>query len=148
MAKKKIKVTVATVLSVLAIVLSGGAIARQFSKEETKEVSSFSYTIGAVNEEGKIDKSDKSSITSDKFKAKDFSSVKIDEDANVTAFVYWYDEDGALLNTQEIDGELTQVQDGAETFRVSIEPNDDEDGEISAFEKSGYAKLVTVTLKK
>ena len=148
MAKKKIKVTVATVLSVLALVLSGGAIARQLSKEETKEVSSFSYTIGAVNAEGKIDKSDKSTITSDKFKAEDLVSVKVDEDANVTVFVYWYDENGGFINSNEVDGELTQADASADTFRVAIEPNDDEDGEISAFEKSGYAKLVTVTLKK
>lgn len=133
---------------IAALLMSGGALVRQISTEKTKEVHSYSYTIGAVDEEGKIDKQDKSSMTSDKFSVKDLVSIEIDEDAKVLVFIYWYNEDGDFLQVDEVTGELPETPDGAKTFCVGIEPTDDDDGEISAFEKGGYAKLVTVTLKK
>lgn len=148
MAKKNGKIIAAFVLSGLAFLMGGGSLARQISKEDTKDVSSYQYTIGTVNDAGKIDKSDKSSITSDKFNAEDLVSIKVDEEANVDVFVYWYSKDGALLSSSQVEGERTNALEGAEKFRVVITPNDDEDGEVTAFEKGGYANLVTVTLKK
>ncbi len=148
MAKKNGKMIALSIGCVLALLLSGGALIRQVSSEKTKELSSYSYTIGAVDEEGKIDKDEKSSITSDELKAKDLVSIEIEEDAEVTVSVYWYDEDGDLLKVDVVTDGTPVAPEGAETFRVEIEPTDDDDGKIGAFEKGSYAKLVTVTLKK
>ena len=148
MAKKDLKNILLTVGVVLAIGLSSGALIRQVSKEKTKELPSYSYTIGVVDEEGKLDKDEKGAITSDELNVKDLVSIEIDEDAEVEVTVYWFDEDGVLLKSDLVEGETPTAPEGAETFRVGIEPLEDEDGEISALEKGGYAKLVTVTLKK
>lgn len=142
------KMVLVTVLSLVALALSGGALIRQISKEKTKELPSYSYTIGAVTDEGKIDAEDKTCITSDKLQVKDLVSIEIEEDAEVTVSVHWYDEEGTLLKTDAVTDGTPVAPEGAETFRIEIEPTDDDDGKVSAFEKSDYAKLVTVTLKK
>lgn len=149
MAKFKLNGTLATIFSVIAIALSGGAIARQFSNEDTKEVSVFAYTVGALDEEGKIDKKDKSCMVTDKFDADDLVSIEIDEDADLTVSIAWFDEDGGFISTSAVtSGEKPTAPSGAKKFRVEIEATGDEDGEISMFEKTAYAKLVKVTLKK
>ena len=148
MAKFKLNGTLATILSVIAIALSGGAIARQFSNEDTKEVSVFAYTVGALDEEGKIDKKDKSCMVTDKFDADDLVSIEIDEDADLTVSIAWFDEDGNFISASAVTSEKPTAPSGAKKFRVEIEATGDEDGEISMFEKTAYAKLVKVTLKK
>ena len=149
MAKMKLNGTLATILSVIAIALSGGAIARQFSKEDTKEVSVFAYTVGALDDEGKIDKKDKSCMVTDKFDVEDLVSIEIDEDADVSVTVAWLDEDGNIISTSAVtSGEKPTAPSDAKKFRVEIEATGDEDGEISLLEKSSYANLVKVTLKK
>lgn len=148
MAKKDWKTILLAGGCALALVLSSGALIRQVSSEKTKELQSYSYNIGAVTAEGNFDKEDKTSITSDKLKVKDLVSIEIEEDAEVSVSVHWYDEDGTLLKTDAVTDGTPVAPEGAETFRVEIEPTDDEDGEVSIFEKGDYAKLVTVTLKK
>ena len=146
MAKKKMWFV--TALACVGIALGGGALGRQLANEKTKELPTYSYTIGIVDEDGKIDKDEKTSIVSDELKVKDLVSIEIAEDAEVRVYVHWYAEDGKLLQTSEVTDETPEVLEGAETFRVEIEPTDDEDGEVGVFEKGTYAKLVTVTLKK
>ena len=148
MAKKDWKSVLLTAGVVLAIGLSSGALIRQVSSEKTKELPSYSYTIAAIDEEGKLDKDVKEFIVSDKLNVDDLVSIEIDEDASVGVTVFWYDADGLLLSSSEVAGETPEAPQDAESFRVSIQPYEDEDGEISALEKGGYAKLVTVTLKK
>lgn len=148
MAKKDLKNILLTVGVVVALGLSSGALIRQATSEKTKELASYNYTIAAIDEEGKLDKDVKEFIVSDKLNVDDLVSIEIDEDANVNVTVYWYDADGVLLSSSEVAGETPEAPEDAESFRVSIQPYEDEDGEISALEKGGYAKLVTVTLKK
>lgn len=148
MAKKDIKNILLTIGVVVALGLSSGALIRQATSEKTKELASYNYTIAAIDEEGKLDKDERGMMVSDKLNVKDFVSIDIDEDAEVEVTVYWFDEDGVLLKSDLVEGETPTAPEGAETFRVGIEPLEDEDGEISALEKGGYAKLVTVTLKK
>lgn len=148
MAKKDWKTILLAGGCALALMLSSGALIRQVKSEKTTELSYYSYNIGTVTDEGKIDADVKTSITSDKLKVKKLDSIEIDEDAEVNVFVHWYDEDGTLLKTDAVTDGTPVAPEGAETFRVEIEPTDDDDGKISTFEKSGYAKFVTVTLKK
>lgn len=148
MAKKNGKTILLSIGVGLALVMSSGALIRVFSNEKTKELATYSYNIGAVTTEGNIDKEDKSSITSDKLQVKALVSIEKEEDATVLVYVHWYNEDGDLLKTDEVTDETPEAPEGAETFRVEIEPTEDEDGEVSIFEKGDYAKMVTVTLKK
>lgn len=142
------------ILSVVALIaalgMSAGALIRVMKNEKTKELPSYSYSIGAVTDEGKLDSEDKTSITSDKLKAKDLVSIEIEEDAKVQVFVHCYNADGEFLQTVEVveSGEISQTPEGVETIRVEIVPTDDDDGKITAFEKGDYAGKVTVTLKK
>lgn len=149
MAKKaKWQTALIATLAGLGVLLGGGALARQISNEKTKELPTYSYTIGAVDEEGEIDTKDKSSITSDELKVADLVSIEIEEDAEVSVFIHWYNEDGDWMQSGEVTDEVPEAPEGAETFRVEIEPTDDDDGEVGALEKGTYAKMVTVTLKK
>ena len=131
-----------------ALVLSAGTLIRVVSNEKTKELPSYSYSIGAVTNEGKLDSEDKTSMTSEKLNVKDLVSIEVAEDAKVQVFVHYYTKDGDFLSSVELSGELGEAPQGAETFRVEIVPTDDDDGKIGAFEKGDYAKMVTVTLKK
>ena len=148
MAKKDKKAVLLAIGVGLALTMSSGAFIRTFTNEKTKVLASYSYNIGAVTSEGNIDKENKSSMTSDKMQVKTLVSIEKAEDAEVIVFVHWYNEDGDLLKTDEVTDETPEAPEGAETFRVEIEPTEDEDGEISIFEKGDYAKMVTVTLKK
>ena len=132
----------------LALIMSGGALARVSSNEKTTELSSYKYSIGAVMENGKIDSEDKASMTSEKIPVKDLVSIELAEDAEVQVLLHYYDEDGGFIQSVEFTGELADAPAGAEEFRVEIIPTDDDDGKIGAFEKGEYAKMVTVTLKK
>ena len=139
---------VAGIAIAFAVIMSGGAMARVASNEKTKELPSYSYSIGAVMENGKIDAEDKASMTSDKLAVKDLVSIELAEDAEVQVLLHYYDEDGAFIQSVEFTGELADAPAGAEEFRVEIIPTDDDDGKIGTFEKGDYAKMVTVTLKK
>lgn len=142
------KIWLVGLLAGLGVILGGGSLIRQVSKEETKELPSYNYTIGAVTDEGKLDDEDKTSITSGKLAVKDLVSIEIEEDADVKVFIHWYDEDNVHISSAEVTSETPSAPEGAKTFRVEIVPTDDEDGKITAFEKGDYAKVVTVTLKK
>ena len=135
-------------LAGLGVLLGGGSLIRQISNENTKELPSYSYTIGAVTDDGDFDKDDASSITSDKLKVKNLVSIEIEEDADVKVYVHWYNDDGDFLSSAEVTGETPEAPEGAESFRVEIVPTDDDDGEVGTFEKGTYANMVTVTLKK
>lgn len=144
---QKGKTILATIAIVASLSLSAGALIRQASSEKTEELNSYNYTICAVTEEGNINKEEKTSLVSDKLNASDLVSIEVKEDADVAVYVLWYNEDGDLLKKDVVEGELPEAPEGADTVRVEIEPEDD-DGEISVFEKGGYAKLVTVTVTK
>ena len=146
--KKNSKNILAAIAISAALSLSAGAFIRQISSEKTKELNSYSYTICEVTEEGNINKDEKTSLVSDKLNASDLVSIEVKEDADVAVYVLWYNEDGDFLKKDVVEGEIPEAPEGADKVRVEIEPLEDDDGEISVFEKGGYAKLVTVTLKK
>ena len=148
MAKKNMKMTVIAIVAGLGVLLGSGALIRQASSEKTKELPTYSYSIGAIDDAGEFDKKDKSSITSEEIKVKDLVSIEIEEDADVIVYVHYYNEDDEYIRSVEVVGEELEEVEGAETCRVEIVPTDDDDDEVSAFEKGTYAKLVTVTLKK
>lgn len=147
-AKANWKMILVGSLAGLGVLLGGGALIRQASNEKTKELPSYSYTIGAITDAGKIDSEDKTSITSDRQKVKDLVSIEIDEEAKVQVYVHWYNEDNVFLSSVEVIDTTPTAPEGADNFRVEIVPTDDDDGKITAFEKGVYADQVVVTLKK
>ena len=134
----------------LALVMSGGALARA-AAGDTKELSASAYSIGEVTEEGKIDNEAKTSIYTAKYDIKDLVSVEVAEDAKVDVFVHCYSNEGEWFTAVQVsEGESLDISalPAGGTFRIEITPTDDEDEKISFFEKAEYAKAVTVTLKR
>ena len=134
-----------------ALLMSGGALVRTFTSEKTKELAPAAYSIGAMTEDGAIDKESKSSLYTAKYDPEDLVSVEIKEDAKVTVKIYLYSDQGFdtayTINPEEgLDRSL--ITTGTTGVRIVIEPTDDDDGEINFFEKAEYANLVTVTLNK
>lgn len=108
-----------------------------------------SYSIGAIDESGKITDSD-ASIYLRKAVTTEGLKCELKQDAKIKYRLYFYDKDGGFLSASEelqvdFDG---NVPKGAESVRVVITPIADGDGEISVIEILGYADQLIVTVKK
>lgn len=134
----------------IAVIFSGAAFAKASRLETTKEVGLTAWNVGSVTAEGKIDTTEKANIVTDLFKAEGLE-VDLDEEANATFVVHFYDEDKNYLadkTTTELSADYVCNVEGVEYARVELLPGADEDGEVSIFELPGYASMVTITIAK
>ena len=129
------------------------AIGMSKSTKTTATLRSVEYTLGNVDEDGKVIESKKAIVMKDT-KNVDGLAIDIDEEnATVTYRVVFYGEDGEYLSTTEsmaADYEEEITPDGAETFRIVVTPNqvDGEDVQIGALSVGKYAKQLDVTYNK
>lgn len=136
------------VVFVLIAVLSVGLICTVCSLNrniKTRDIAWTEYSVGAFDESGKIVEDDKSSLITKDFITVEGMKIELEEDAEITYKVFFYNEDQEFISSQE--GE-TEIVEGAKYMRIQITPTADEDGEISLLEKSGYAKQLSVTVNK
>ena len=143
----KRKITALFVLVALIVTALIGVIITLDRTITTETLASIDYKIGALDEDGKFDDSKASIVTKD-FNTVDGLTVEFNEDAEVTVKIFFYDEDEKFVSaTEELSSDYTFVEtDGVKYFKVVITPTDDND--ITLFEKSGYAKQVTITINK
>ena len=146
---KKI-VCVVLVIGALIAVCAGLAV---FTKKETKTIGARAFEIGALDENGKFVENSQSIFTKEAFGC---IGLRVEPDFKFrgTYDVYYYDYDGRLLDS--IKG-LCEIYDEdyplAQYARIVIHPEisedeNEKDFKISFWEKSKYAKQLTITVDK
>lgn len=119
----------------------------------TKTVSAGAYDIGTIDATtGKYVASEKS-IYMEEMQTIDGLTIEVEEDAQVSYKVAYYNEDKVFISmTDALTEDLAtdSIPESASYFRVVITPNavDGEDVEISLLNASKYAKQITVTYEK
>lgn len=142
------------VVFALLIVLGVGMIVNMVKINQTittDSVSSFSYSIGLLGtDDGEYDQGTtaiytKNAITVDGLKC------TLAKDATIKYQLYFFDEDGKFLEAsspleKDFDASIDTVPTSAATVKVMITPQNDP--EVSFFEVSTYAGMLTVTYNK
>jgi len=119
----------------------------------TKTVSAGAYDIGNIDATtGKYVASEKS-IYMEEMQTVDGLTIEVEDDAQVTYKVAYYNEDKVFISmTDALAGDLDveTIPASAGYFRVIITPNavDGEDVKLTVFNASSYAKQITVTYNK
>ena len=147
--KKILSISVAT-LMIAATVFGFVKLAKYASREKTTV--SPSWEIGTINETtGKANSAQKTSlITSEAFNAYGLE-IEVDFEANAKYQVFFYDSVGTMFKkSEELDeGSQFKVDYGCQV-RVELIPDltNDEDGQISWWEKWNYSRQITIRVKK
>lgn len=148
--RRKLDLIFKIIVCVLLVALIGGvtyAIVRVVQKGETKEISSLAYKIGALDDNGTFMKNTASIVSKD-FISSDGLTIKLQENAEVSYKVYFYDADKAFVSASEAQSAdyADTIPENAKYAKIVITPL--HDAEVSIFEMSGYAKQLTVTVNK
>ena len=148
--RRKLDLIFKIIVCVLLVALIGGvtyAIVRVVHKDETKEISSLAYKIGALDDNGAFMKNTASIVSKD-FIFSDGLTIKLQENAEVSYKVFFYDTDKAFVSASEAQSAdyAGTIPENAKYVKIVITPL--HDAEVSIFEMSGYAKQLTVTVNK
>ena len=148
--RKKLDLIFKIIVCVLLVALIGGvtyAIVRVAQKEDTKEISSLAYKIGALDDNGDFVKNTASIVSKD-FVSTDGLTIKLQENADVSYKVYFFDTDKAFVSATEAQSAdfAGTIPENSKFAKIVITPL--HDAEVSIFEMSGYAKQLTVTVNK
>ena len=144
----KVKFTVVFVLIAMLMVGLCATIVTLDKQIETETVSVWAFSNGALDAEGEYDESDASIYTKDLLTVNGLE-IEVEEDAEVTYEVFFYNEDKEFISSSgELSDNYVYANDveGAEYCRVVITPTDDE--EIGLFEKNGYARQLTIKVDR
>ncbi len=138
----------------LSIVLGLGAIAtcsyNLYDKLSVKEIKSAAYEVGGIDTSGKITDSVSSICLTDLIKA-DGLKCKLKDGAKIKYQVYFYDKNDKLLSSTEplsVDFDGAACPIGTKSVRIMIIPTADEDGQITEYEKSGYADQLKIIINR
>ena len=157
MTKKKSKLILwITIISFIMSAVMFGAFVVGLTRpdeDNTDTVGTFGYSLGTVDESGKVVESKKSAIQKE-MQTVSGMDIQLDEEtATVTYKVVFYDENKDYISTTEslsadYDAELTP--ENAKFFRVIITPYqvDGEDVELSVWNMSKYTKQLEVSYNK
>lgn len=148
--RRKLDLIFKIIVCVLLVALISGvtyAIVRVVQKDETKEISSLAYKIGALDDNGAFMKNTASIVSKD-FISSDGLTIKLQENAEVSYKVYFFDADKAFVSASEAQSAdyAGTIPENAKYAKIVITPL--HDAEVSIFEMSGYAKQLTVTVNK
>ena len=148
---------------VLAFVMLTAAVVVLFVKvskqEETTEVlSARAFSVGLLNDAtGRLpsneDKVDKGGLATDEYYSFEGLKIVIAKNATVKYQVNYYDDEKFFLIAQTFTEDFNSLNIFSEAKRakyvkIEIIPTEDDDGKIGFFEKSGYAKQLTITVAK
>lgn len=144
------------IVGVLCCAMLGGIIyaivAATENKEKTVEISASEFSLGGLDDNGKYVETKESIYTKDAFQCQGLT-VTPEFESQVTYQIFFYDELGEFLYKTEVLEKAfrDEVDITATHARIVITPNEDEDGEavkINVFNKSKYAKQITITVNK
>lgn len=101
--------------------------------------------IGALDDNGDFVKNTASIVSKD-FVSTDGLTIKLQENADVSYKVYFFDTDKAFVSATEAQSAdfAGTIPENAKFAKIVITPL--HDAEVSIFEMSGYAKQLTVTV--
>lgn len=154
--KSKIK-TVVLVIVILGILATAVAGVVALSKKETKTISSFSFSRGALDENGEYIASEQSIYTKE---AIDCNGLRIvpDFEAKMTYDVYFYTKDDVFMEAEKgLKGVYDDEGEGPSEMyakaRIVIHPEipedvKTEDFKIKAVDIFGYANGLVITVDK
>lgn len=143
----KIKWIIAFVLiAIIGLGLIGLTVSIN-QKETTKRIGIEAYSIGTLNETGDFVENEEGLCTKGLYTV-DGLTVKIDEDANVTYKLYFFDTEETFISSTaalstDFDGELPE---GAKYFKIGITPANDTT--VEWFEINGYVSQLSVIVNK
>ena len=153
---KKIKRVLIWVLLGALVVASVVAFVKIGKLEKTKDVGITSYSIGALDVDGKEIK-DEHALRSKHLSADKFDKIVIQDKPDVTYQIFYYNADkkfigkSADLSADTTELEKTQTVETAtenvKYFRVVIKVTDTAK-KVTIFNMNKYVKQVTVTLSK
>ena len=144
-------------IAVVALVACGAcySLVQRFKKDdETSTVKTLvaqDYARYALDDTtGQANEENQSGISTSSFYNLDGLKITLAEDATVEYQVNYYDKEKAFLGVETLrknygDAESSAAKEmGAVYVRIEILPTADEDGVVSALEKSTYVKQLTV----
>lgn len=136
---------------IIAVLLIGmaGTIWIMNSKIKTRDISSYSYEVGILDNQGRAVE-DNSALRSKDFITADGLTVTVSENASVTYQLYFYDEDKQFVEASEtLTTDYTEaVAEGVAYVKIVITPTADKDGIVSNSEVVPYADQIKVTVNR
>ena len=111
-----------------------------------EEITASDFKVGALNAQGQFVQDNSSIVSKSLIKAKDIT-IAIEEDAEVTYKVFFFDEGKEFIsNTDALSADFdeTSIPENAVYVKVLIVPTDD--AEVGTVEVSKYAQMLTITL--
>ena len=120
--------------------------------KDTKKISSYAFSRGAIDSNGNYVESKTSIYTEEMFECQGLT-ITPDFEANGTYQVFYYDQDRSLVGSTALQKSEYVKKDSdiitAKYARVVITPSsDDKDFKIRFYEVRGYAKNYTITVNK
>lgn len=151
--KSKLKMALSIISVILSIITIVALFVGLGKLADTKILSNSDYSIGTINESGKIVESKQSAYSKDAYSV-DGMSIELDEEtATITYKVAFYDKDGkfvSMTDALDADFDTANIPETAETFRVVITPLavDGESVELNIFNVGKYVSQLKVTFNK
>lgn len=144
---KKI-VNLVLVLIVIGLIAAVIGLSVNLSRSAGTSIGNSAYSIGAIDEKGRVVEDDGSIYTRKGISVSDVD-ITIKKDADITYKLFFYDKSDDFISstdylTTDFDGTIPEK---AKTFKVMITPTDD-DGKVSFFEKGDYAKQLRIVIEK
>lgn len=153
MKNKKTSIILTITAIVLSVLALAGVMVSMYKSNSTTKVNSSMYTIGAINETGKVVESRQSAYLRDMQKI-DGLTIELDEEtATITYKVVFYNEDGEFVSmTESLDADFDAetIPETATQFRVIITPYavDGEAVELNIFNVGKYVNQLEVSFNK
>lgn len=135
------------VVGILVAIMAIGLCVRMGSSQTYTTLSATDYQVGALDETGAFMKNAGSFVSKD-FYDVDGLSVKVDEDAEVSYQLYFYDAEENFISATNNFGVTYNgtIPEDAELFKIVINPTNDDD--ISTFDIIKYESDVEVRFYK
>lgn len=143
---KKSKIAL-IIVGILVLIMAVGLCVRMGSSQTYTTLSATNYEVGALDETGAFMKNAGSFVSKDYYDV-DGLSVKVDEDAELSYQLYFYDAEENFISATNQFGVTYNgvIPEDAELFKIVINPTNDDD--ISTFDIINYSADVTVRYYK
>ena len=145
--KNKIFGITAAIVGILVLIAAIGLCVRMGTSQTYTSLSATGYEVGALDSTGAFEKNAGSFVSKD-FHSVEGLSVKVDEDADLSYQLFFYDAEENFISATNNFGVTYNgvIPEGAELFKIEITPNNDDD--ITTFDIIKYESDVEVRFYK